>query len=121
MQQKTTSIQEYFGYSDKEFKSIQLDAKMNLPKHLMNGSFGEKQFHSVVHSKYIDRMSCVITLATIHNGNNQEYLKALLQVLFAKLSNHLSATIKKDASRAMVEIHHRVNDCLKLFYSHSGS
>lgn len=115
------SVQEYFGYADKEFKSIQLDAKMNLSKHLMNGSFGEKLFQSVVPSKYIDRMSCIITSATIHNGNNQEYLKTLLQVLFTKLSNHPSIAIKKDASRAMIEIHRRVNDCLKLFYSHSGS
>lgn len=108
-------IQQYFGYSDKAFKSIQLDAKMNLPKHLLNGSFGEKWFHSVIPLKYIQRMSCVIALATIQHDNDQDYRKSVLQALFTKLRNHPNDAIKKDASRAMCEINCRVHDCVKQF------
>lgn len=107
-------LQQYFGYTNKQFKSIQLDAQVNLEKHLANGDFGEKDFHSIIPSRYIDRMSCVIALATIHHNNDKEYLKSILQVLFAKLHSHPVDSIKKDAGRAMCEINRRVNDCLKL-------
>lgn len=107
------NIQQYFGFSDRVFKAIQLDAKMNLPKHLVNGSFGESDFQSVIPVTYINRMSCLIALATIKYGNDQEYLKSVLQALFTKLGNHPSDAIKKDAGRAMCEIHRIVDDCIK--------
>lgn len=108
------TIQQYFEFSDKEFKSIKAESNANLVKHLAHGDFGERNFHSVIPIKYIDRMTCIVALGVIKNGNDQEYLKSVLQVLFAKLRNHSSDAIKEDASRAMCEIHRRVRECLEI-------
>lgn len=108
------TIQQYFGFTDKAFKSIKAESNANLVKHLAHGDFGERNFHSVIPIKYIDRMACIVALGVIKNGNDQEYLKSVLQVLFAKLRNHSSDAIKKEASRAMCEIHRRVRECLEI-------
>lgn len=101
-------IQQYFQLNDKTFAGVLQDAKTNLPKHLANGGFGEEFFNSVIPDSYINRMSCLVAYATIEHDYDEEYRKLLLQTLFDKLKNHKSEAIKKDASRAMCDINHKV-------------
>lgn len=96
---------------DKELRHIRLEAHSNLSKRLKKGSFGERWFKNTIPPQYIRKMALIIAYSAKEHEYDKSQIEQLLKMVFESLKAHPNDSIKKDAGRAMCDIH----KCVKLY------